>query len=365
MRHHTNQRKRLLALSLALLAIMGAGTRAYAGKHHGSAAAQASGAFVVATDCGVPCDGKTDAADAIERLIATHPNRTLFFPDGTYLVSRPIDTPAAPERCVSLVLGDYATIKAADNWPGGAVVRLGAADEAKVKGSLAMGRKHSLTGGSIDGSGVADGVSIDNGLQIKVVNTAIRNTQVGVHVKYGANSGSADCDISGVNIVGNNTPGSIGILSEAFDNSFSDMRISHIRTGVVLKKGGNTLRNIHPLLVAPYDKESCGFVISGSSNTLYYCYSDQMATAFKFTEHAWANLTDCYCFWYRTDEFETAIRCEGKFNAMVTGLRHGFRDDCAKRTLLSVAQEGGTGVLTKMHMPQGLSPEDASAAYIK
>ena len=41
-------------------------------------------------------DGKTDVADAIQELIDQNPNRTIFFPDGTYCVSKPILTPADP-----------------------------------------------------------------------------------------------------------------------------------------------------------------------------------------------------------------------------------------------------------------------------
>ena len=60
-------------------------------------------------------DGRTDAAEAIQRLIVDNPNKTIFFPDGVYMVSRPIDTPAEPTKSVSLVLGNYAVLKATES----------------------------------------------------------------------------------------------------------------------------------------------------------------------------------------------------------------------------------------------------------
>lgn len=50
----------------------------------------------------MPTDGKADVADKIQRVIDEHPNRTIWFPDGTYLISKPICTPADPKRSVDL-----------------------------------------------------------------------------------------------------------------------------------------------------------------------------------------------------------------------------------------------------------------------
>ena len=40
-------------------------------------------------------DGARPCAEAIQRLIDANPNREIFFPDGTYLLDRPICTPSA------------------------------------------------------------------------------------------------------------------------------------------------------------------------------------------------------------------------------------------------------------------------------
>ena len=63
----------------------------------------------------VKTDGKADVSDALQRIIDSNPNRTIYFPDGVYLISKPILTPAYPSKSVALELSNYAIIKAAAN----------------------------------------------------------------------------------------------------------------------------------------------------------------------------------------------------------------------------------------------------------
>ena len=81
--------------------------------------------YLVVTDT-VAADGKTDVADQIQKLIDENPNRTIYFPDGVYVLSHPILTPADPKKSVDLKLSNYAVLKAADGWSSEeAMVRLG------------------------------------------------------------------------------------------------------------------------------------------------------------------------------------------------------------------------------------------------
>ncbi|MBQ2374218.1 MAG: hypothetical protein II299_03815, partial [Alistipes sp.] len=84
--------------------------------------------YVVVTDY-VKANGKKDVSDAIQQIIDSNPNRTIYFPDGVYLISKPICTPADPRKSVSLELSNYATIKAMEGWAHDeAMVRLGGKD---------------------------------------------------------------------------------------------------------------------------------------------------------------------------------------------------------------------------------------------
>lgn len=151
------------------------------------------------------------------------------------MVSRPIDTPAEPTKSVSLVLGNYAVLKATESWvEGEAIVRLGAIE--KANNIYVNGSNYGIYGGIIDGSGVADGISIDGGRETKIENVSIKHVRVGVHIKYGANNGSSDADVSDVNITGNGKVNSIGLLVEGYDNTFTNMRIADVHIGVHLKQ---------------------------------------------------------------------------------------------------------------------------------
>jgi len=322
------------------------------------AAAPGAGCIVV-TDF-VAADGNTDVADAIQRVIDAHPNRTLYFPDGTYLLSHPIATPAHPKKSVDLQLANFAILKAAPGWTNAeSMVRLGGihpANDIRTPGSV-----YSLTGGIIDGSGVADGVSIDSGRETRVRLVSMKNVRVGLHIKHGANSNSSDSDISDVNITGNRKSDSVGVFIESCDNTIANMRIAHVCVGIRLAKsaGGNLMKNLHPLCTIPmelYDG-SVGFEDNGRNNRYDTCYSDHFSTGFLFGKTSGNTIMDaCIAYWYAPSKGRrhTAIKCLGKFRAQVGNMQIGFRGAEAVNTVLEVAEDGGLGYLRDPRIDQRL-----------
>ncbi len=327
--------------------------------------------MIVATDV-AKNDGKTDVTDAIQRLIEANPNRTIYFPDGVYLILRPILTPAAPARSVSLRLGDFAVIKASPAWKDTeALIRLGASHPANDINS--NGSNYSLTGGVLDGSGVANGVSIDGGRETSIRDVSIKHTRVGVHVKRGANSGSSDADITHVNIVGTGKSDSVGVLVEGYDNTFTDMRIASVQTGVLLKSSGNSLRNIHPLYIYTKHVDDTVYLSSrafddrNGRNWYDYCYSDQFATGFFTGRGVSSVFHKCFCFWYSDrGARHVAFRADGKFNSVVTDLSIGFREKSSARTniVLSVEEPGGKGVLDRALFSRARTDDEVYKTYL-
>lgn len=285
--------------------------------------------YLIATDH-FPADGVTDIAPALQKLIDENPNRTIFFPDGLYLLGQPVLTPAHPERSVDLQLSNFARLKAADSWDSDeAMIRLGAKDSAND--IYTPGSNYGLSGGILDGSGKAKGISIDGGRETYIRNTSIKNVQVGIHIKYGTNAGSSDADVTGVNITGNGSLDSIGVLIDGFDNTLTNMRIADVFTGVVVNSGGNMLRNIHPLFIIRPDtygryRESVGFKIGENPmNWFDYCYSDQFAVGFDAL--CGGILQNCFCWWYSDKEdFHLALRTArpfcGSVDTLVVGGSH-------------------------------------------
>ena len=293
--------------------------------------------FVVATDF-LPADGKTNVSDAIQRLIDANPNREIFFPDGTYLLDKPICTPAHPEKSVALRLSTYAKFKAAPGWTNTeAMVRLGGIHPAN--NIMLAGSWYWLKGGIIDGSGVAKGISIDGGRETLVADCSMKGVLVGLHIKRGANSGSSDSDIRNVNIVGNNATNSIGVLIDGYDNTLANMRIYAVVKGVVVNSGGNCLRDLR--------------------------YSDQFCTGFKFGPRGGGVLDKCFCYWYlsKPGMRHVGFSSVGKFNAKVQSPTVVFRNNGSTNCLIEVGAPDGKGYIKDADCGNVNDPRDASATY--
>ena len=312
-------------------------------------------------------DSSKSVSSEIQRLINENPNTTIYFPDGVYLLDEPIFTPADPKKSVSLVLSDFAIFRASENWNSdGALVRLGGIE--KANDIRTCGSNYSFSGGIIDGMNKADGISIDGGRETVVRNVSIKHTKIGLHIKHGANNGSSDCDISSVNIIGDRSTGSIGVLLEGYDNTLTNMRIADVFIGVLLKSAGNSLRNIHPLYTCDYTDyvNSRGFDDRTGSNWFDFCYSDHFGVGFRLADGCVSILDRCFCFWYSEREnIHTAIQAEGSFDSIVTNMRVGFHAVQTENNLITEARHGGRGSFVRPVIQKNLPSSDRSyEAYL-
>lgn len=321
--------------------------------------------YIVVTDT-VAANTGADVSEAIQSIIDSNPNRTIYFPDGEYVFSKPIYTPADPRLSVSLELSDFAVLKAGEGWTKGeAVVQLGGKNPAND--THTVGSNYSFEGGVIDGSCVANGISINGGRETAVRNVSIKHTVVGLHIMYGANSGSSDSDIYGVNIIGTGGTDSVGILLEGFDNTVTNVRIGCVYTGVHVKSGGNMLRNVHPLYYSDYTdyEESCGFLIESGNNWFDYCYSDQFAIGFRTTDYGTSTFNNCFCYWYSSSGgTQTGFRADKYFNSNITSLSLGFKND-THNTVLYVGEIGGTGTISSLDVDEKNVADKSYLAYME
>lgn len=329
------------------------------------ASADSDRGYIVVTDT-VAANTGEDVSDAVQSIIDSNPNRTIYFPDGEYVFSKPIYTPADPRLSVSLELSDFAVLKAGEGWTKGeAVVQLGGKNPAND--THTVGSNYSFEGGVIDGSGVANGISINGGRETAVRNVSIKHTVVGIFVMYGANSGSSDSDIYGVNIIGTGGTDSVGIVLEGFDNTVTNVRIGCVFTGVHVKSGGNILRNVHPLYYSDYTdfENSCGFLIDEGNNWFDYCYSDQFAIGFRTTNYGSSTFNNCFCYWYSPNGgVQTGFRADKYFNSDITSLTLGFKDE-TYNTVLSVGEVGGTGTISNLSVDADNVDEHSYLAYME
>ncbi|MBQ8612494.1 MAG: hypothetical protein IJ412_12420 [Oscillospiraceae bacterium] len=321
--------------------------------------------YIVVTDH-IPADGSADVSDAIQRIIDENPNRTIYFPDGLYRISKPILTPAHPEKSVALRLSSYAVIQAADDWSSPeALIRLGAihfANDIRTNGS-----NYSLVGGILDGRNVAGGVSIDGGRETMIRDVSIKHATIGLYIKTGANNRSSDADVYNVNIIGSGAPDSVGVLLEGFDNTLSNMRIADVQHGVILRSCGNMLRSLHPLYTCRYEdyENSCGFWDQAGNNWFDYCYSDHFAIGYRTAPGVSSTYHNSFCMWYAPKgASHTVFRADGAFNSIVSNLRVGFHEEFTNNRLLSVEKPGGRGTMEKVCVSHTRLADAAHEPYL-
>lgn len=309
--------------------------------------------YVVVTDY-VEANTGADLSDALQKIILDNPHRTIYFPDGEYVIAKPICTPANPDHAVSLELSRFATVKAAEGWSDSeAMIRLGAAEP--FNNITKNGSYYGIHGGIVDGSGVANGISIDSGRETVIESVSIKNTVIGVHIKHGANSNSSDADLLNVNIVGNNKIGSIGVFIEGSDNTFTNMRVAGVQIGVKIQGGScELMRNVHVLYVFDGElasdeafRDSYGFWDDSSMNSVYSnCYSDQFATGYRMRSGAKQVYSDCIAYWYTPrGGKQIGFLADGKFNSVLRCCNVHCKPACETRAYLIETEEGGKGTI--------------------
>lgn len=324
--------------------------------------------YIIATDY-VKADGVEPVSDKIQALIDENPNKTIYFPDGRYLFDKPIYTPAEPQLAVALRLANFAVFSADSSWntEWGAIVHLGGKNPSRDAHNI--GSCYGIDGGVLDGNGVADGVSVDSGRESRISNLSIKNTRIGVFIKYGSNSGSSDVDVINVHITGNGAQDSVGVYLEGLDNSLTNMRIANVQIGVYLKSAGNYLRHIHPLYTCKYEnyQESCGFYDVGGNNFLTNCYSDHFAVGFRSVNGRLSTMDTCFVCWYCDREVRhTAIKADKQFNYIVSNFNILFLDPSkCENIVLAVGEKGGQGVIDRVVMDEKKCSDKVYKKYLK
>ncbi len=195
--------------------------------------------------------GGKDITSILQSLIKTNRQSTIYFPDGLYILSDQIETPANASSSVSLVLSDGAVIRASSSWSNAEKTMFhlgGGTVGGSGSGVGKIGSYFSFQGGTLDCNGVASGITMGGVTGVRetlVRDVFIKNSQIGIEVLTKGNNNSSDNDIDDVTIIGNGKKDSVGIYFDGIDNSATNVRIFDTHVGVLLEGGGNLMRNIY------------------------------------------------------------------------------------------------------------------------
>lgn len=311
-----------------------------------------------------PNTGK-DVYPALQKLVDEHKYRTIYFPDGEYLISEPIKTSAAAMNSTSFYLSDNAVIKATDNWKGGndALIKLGGAE---AKNDISTpGSNYHFIGGILDGNGVARGISLDSGRESLVSKVKIINCTVGIYIPTGVNSESSDMDLEDIDIIGLGDK-SKGIVAIGCDNNFVDIRISRVRTGVETSNG-NFFRGVSVKLdTADADMMQYEGTVAFSTtgmNWYHSCSSENMQTAFWIRNNNQTVIKDFSFRWTAALGDQIAFDAPNGFNAGCSTGIIDFFDGTTKNYILK-SNENITGWLVDVIADTELcSEEDYKKAF--
>ncbi len=319
------------------------------------AIATTSKGFVVVGDYIRPNTGK-DVHKYLQQLIDSNPGGSLYFSDGEYVISQSLITSSEGPKSTTFFFSDNAVLKASDDWKNtvnganenNALICLGQlrSDGTHINDSGNNGSYFGVFGGTFDGNNKAQGICIASSRESVIYGCLIKNATIGIDVLWGANGGPSDADVENVEIVGNGLKGSVGIqigrIQWATDNTFTNIKIYDMETGVYANGGGNAFRNVDVYFSEYYEnyEDTKGYEIS--TNFLYDCYVENASVAYNLRDGGGYILDGLAAGWTYAAKFQTAFYCYGGLNAHISHCRVDFYDGSTYNLFMNSTSGSGS-----------------------
>ena len=160
--------------------------------------------------------------------------------------------------------------------------------------------------GILDAENCIAGIKInENAMGINIIGAEIKNfSTYGIYIPRGTTLYSSDICIRDCYINGNGSQlDNYGIYVDRPDNNYDNLRINAIKTGIYAGQGGQTIRNVHGLVIftngatAEEHFENTKFIviITGGLNVIENCYCDTFCTFVESSsESAFIVTNSCY-----------------------------------------------------------------------
>ena len=251
-------------------------------------------------------------AEFLQAAIDASPMGAVHLPSGTFLIDKPVvitngcsvimepDTVLLATAEMNFVLsyiehgGDFkAANRTSEPWNESA---------SKIAGHFVMSTSKKISGGAIDGAGLANGLFVSNFRHLTVENVSIFNgKKYGFYVDRGvelyANNLYVRTTMSGL-------AGNVGVYTNGGDSHYSDIIVIDCTIGMHLDDydaGANRLFRCHvwggPMPPLPgekdceYLKDSIGFKLVSGENVLRDCYADTAQIGYDV--YNWARIFGC------------------------------------------------------------------------
>lgn len=211
---------------------------------------------------GVIGDGETDDTTAIQDCIDNNPHKTIYFPEGTYLISAPLVIPKGNEYQVNLLLDENAVIKTETEID--SLLEIGADDTPGTYDRYSPYGKLTIQGGTWDATNTTHALYTTSNRKFTIFKDlyVINVEKYGIYLDRGnqAESISTDARLFNISISGNGAdinPDAVGLYVYGTDNEFDEIRIQAIKKCIRCNSGGELFSNLH--LTASYSNNSLGY----------------------------------------------------------------------------------------------------------
>lgn len=249
-------------------------------------------------------DGVHDDIEIIQSLIDNNPHKTLFFPDGTYLISEPINIETGNDNQVNIIFSQNAILKTNETID--SLIEVG-----KNEGSYnryAEGFKVTIEGGILDATNTTQGLLLTaNQKNTNIKDLTIINVETyGIYIDRGINTSvSSDALIENVTINGKGSDiGGTGIYLYGMDNKIINSRINRCKTGFFIN-GGNYIENSH--------------ILAGFSTQLPQSSNLSDIIGFKFDGYGTSFISNSY-----SDTMTTGVEIVKNADVIISGLEFGW-----------------------------------------
>ncbi|WP_163215789.1 BppU family phage baseplate upper protein [Clostridium thermarum] len=219
-------------------------------------------------------DGRDDYS-ILQSLINANPNKTLYFPPGTFGISSPLII----DNNVNLLLHEKATIKALANMD--YMVKWGKANTYPTG--------HSIIGGVFDGDGKAKRlVEVSWFRHFTIEKTVFKNgINRGLILRSDpSDNTSVEAILNNVyfeNTIDTNLADNIALVVNTTDSHIENVWMVNWTVGVQTNRGGNRFSRVHPWIVQPdrLNAGSISFDIKAAGNIFESCLADSTQIGFN------------------------------------------------------------------------------------
>ena len=277
-------------------------------------------------DYGAKGDGIQDDTETIQFCIDNFPHRTLFFPTGNYLISKPLEIYENNESQVDIYFESGSRLFT--NTKINSLIEIG-----NEKPNTSSHWKKYKIGNRVNifGAGILDANNTNQALLLCAnrKNTVIKNIEIINCDLYGINiikstvenvNNSMDSKFLNLTITGkgqNPEINSIGINSLVNDCEYNEIRINRFMKAINLIGGGNIIDNIHltqgfansQLNIPSNFNKSIGIDITGTNNIFNNIYIDTFgkAVVLRGTD-TYTIINNMFTYYYmNTEESKTSI----------------------------------------------------------